>query len=66
MKKAITSVIIKIFKIALLNIFKSEISKLKLFLLQVEMNVHFNKSQFKSDTDKVLYTATYLRDYTVK
>ena len=59
-------VIIKTLKIAPSNIFKSKRGKLKLFLLQIKINVHFNKLQFKSNTDKILYTATYLRDYTIK
>ena len=64
--KAVTLVITKTLKIALSDLFKRERSKLKTFLLQVEMNICFNKSQFKLNADKVLYTATYLQDYTVK
>ena len=60
------SVIIKILKIALLNLFKSERSRLKPFLLQVEMNIQFNKLQFKLNINKVLYTVTYLRNYAAK
>ena len=60
------SVIIKTLKIALLNLFKRERSHLKSFLLQVEMNIHFNEFQFKMNADKVLYTAIYLKDYAVK
>ena len=66
MKEAASSVIIKTLKIVPLNLFKKERSKLKPFLLQIKMNVHFNKLQFKTDTDKVLYAATYLRDHAVK
>ena len=58
--------IMKTFKIAPLNLFKGERSKLKTFLLQVKMNIHFNEPQFKSEADKMLYTATYLQDHTVK
>ena len=61
-----SSVIIKILKIALPDLFKSERSRLKPFLLQIKMNIHFNKLQFKTDTDKMLYTATYLQNYAVK
>ena len=64
--ETIRSVIIKTLKIALINLFKSERSRLKSFLLQIKMNICFNKSQFKTDADKVLYTATYLRDYAAK
>ena len=60
------SVIIKILKIVLVNLFKSERSRLKPFLLQIEMNICFNKSQFKTDADKILYITTYLRDYAIK
>ena len=59
-------IIIKILKIASLDVFKSERDKLKPFLLQIEINVQFNKSQFKSDTNKMLYTVIYLRDNAVK
>ena len=64
--KTAGSVVIKTLKIALLNLFKREKSHLKPFLLQVEMNIYFNEPQFKIDTDKVLYTAIYLRDYAAK
>ena len=64
--KTVRSVIIKILKIALLNLLKGERSRLKSFLLQVKMKICFNKLQFKIDADKVLYTVTYLRDYTAK
>ena len=64
--KTVSSVIIKTLKIALSNLFKSERSRLKSFLLQVKMNICFNELQFKIDADKVLYTAIYLRDYTAK
>ena len=60
------SVVTKTLKIALLNLFKSERSRLKPFLLQVEMNIHFDESQFKTDADKMLYITTYLRNYTAK
>ncbi len=30
------------------------------------MNIYFNELQFKTETDKMLYTITYLRNYTVK
>ena len=60
------SVVTKTFKIALSNLFKRERSKLKPFLLQVEMNIQFNESQFKSKADKVLYITIYLQDHTVK
>ena len=59
-------VVIKILKIVLSDLFRGERSKVKTFLLQVEMNIHLNESQFKLDTDKVLYTVTYLRDYAAK
>ena len=64
--EVVSSVIIKILKIALLNLFKRERSKLKSFLLQVEMNICFNKLQFKTDANKVLYTVTYLQNYAAK
>ena len=64
--KAVSSVIIKTLKIALLNLFKSKRSRLKSFLLQVKMNIHFNKLQVKTDADKMLYIVTYLRNYAVK
>ena len=66
MKEVTASVITKTLKIASLNLFKGKRSKLKPFLLQVKMNICFNKLQFKIDTDKVLYAATYLQDYTAK
>ena len=66
MKEAASSVIIKTLKIALSDLFKKERSKLKTFLLQFKMNIHFNELQFKLDADKMLYTAMYLRNYTVK
>ena len=66
MKEILSSVIIKTLKIALLNVFKGERSKLKPFLLQIKINICFNKLQFKTDADKMLYTVTYLRNYTVK
>ena len=56
----INPVITKILKIALLNLFKSERNRLKPFLLQVKMNICFNKLQFKTDANKVLYTTIYL------
>ena len=65
-EKSSANVITKTLKIASSDLFKGERSKLKTFLLQIEMNICFNKSQFKSDTDKVLYTATYLRDHAAK
>ena len=64
--ETVDSVVIKTLKIALLNLFKRERSHLKPFLLQVEMNIHFNKPQFKMNINKVLYTATYLRNYAAK
>ena len=57
--EAVSSVVIKTLKIALLNLFKSERSRLKSFLLQIEMNICFNKLQFEMNADKVLYTAIY-------
>ena len=60
------SVITKTLKIVLSNLFKSERSRLKPFLLQVKINIYFNEFQFKINADKMLYTATYLRNYTVK
>ena len=65
-KKVAASGITKTLKIALSNVFKDEREKLKPFLLQIEINVHFNKLQFKTEADKVLYATTYLRDYTAK
>ena len=65
-KKAASSVVIKTLKIVLSDLFRGERSKLKTFLLQIKMNIHFNKLQFKLNTDKMLYTATYLRNHTVK
>ena len=59
-------VVIKTLKIVLLNLFRGERSKLKMFLLQIEMNICFNKLQFKLEADKVLYTATYLKNCTAK
>ena len=64
--RAVSSVVIKTLKIALSNLFKKERSCLKPFLLQVEMNNQFNKPQFKTEADKILYTAIYLKDYTAK
>ena len=64
--EVVSSVIIKIFKIALLNLFKSERSRLKSFLLQVKINICFNELQFKMNTDKILYAVTYLQNYTAK
>ena len=64
--KTAGSVITKILKITSLNLFKSKRSRLKSFLLQIKMNICFNKLQFKTDADKVFYTATYLRNYAVK
>ena len=58
--EAVSPVVIKTLKIALPNLFKSERSRLKSFLLQVEMNIYFNEPQFKTDADKMLYTTTYL------
>ena len=66
MKKTVDSVVTKIFKIALSDVFKEKRSKLKSFLLQIKMNIYFNELQFKINTDKVLYTVIYLRDYDVK
>ena len=60
MSEVETPVVTKILKIALSDLFKGERSRFKPFLLQVEMNICFNKLQFKTDTDKVLYTVTYL------
>ena len=42
--ETVKPVITKTLKIASLNLFKSERSRLKPFLLQVEMNIHFNKA----------------------
>ena len=41
--ETVDSVIIKTLKIALPDLFKGERSRLKPFLLQVEMNICFNK-----------------------
>ncbi len=65
-EKLSTSVVVKTLKIALSDLFRGERSKLKTFLLQIKMNICFNESQFKLNTDKVMYTAIYLKDYTVK
>ena len=65
-KRATVSVVMKTLKITSSDLFKRERSKLKTFLLQVEMNIYFNELQFKSKADKVLYTATYLQDHTAK
>ena len=65
--KRVTSLMItKTLKIVLSDLFKRERSKLKTFLLQIKMNIHFNELQFKSDINKVLYAVIYLRDYTAK
>ena len=64
--KVQSSVVTKTLKIALLNMFKDERSKLKSFLLQVKMNICFNKQQFKSNADKMLYIMTYLKNHTAK
>ena len=66
MKKAALSVITKTLKIVLPDLFREEKSKLKTFLLQIEMNIYFNELQFKLNINKILYTVTYLRDHTVK
>ena len=58
--------IIKTFKIAHFNVFKRKREKLKVFLLQININIRFNKAQFKLKVNKILYTVTYLRDNTVK
>ena len=58
--------IIKTLKIVFLDLFRDERSKLKPFLLQVEINIHFNKPQFKTNADKMLYITVYLSNYTVK
>ena len=64
--EVIDSVVTKILKIALFNLFKSERGRLKSFLLQIEMNIQFNEPQFKLNADKVLYTIIYLQDHTAK
>ena len=66
MKETVAPVITKTFKIALLNVFKEVKRKLEPFLFQIKMNVYFNKPQFKNNTNKVLYTAIYLKDNAVK
>ena len=59
-------IVIKTLKIVHLNVFKRERKRLKAFLLQININIRFNKTQFKLEINKILYTATYLRDNIIK
>ena len=59
-------IVIKILKIAHSNIFKKKRERLKVFLLQIKIKIRFNETQFKSKVDKILYTATYLKNNIIK
>jgi hypothetical protein len=56
-----TGAIHKELKIQLPDTFHRERSKLKHFLMQVDLYIGFNMARFASDTEKVLWIATLLR-----
>ena len=56
-----SSLVTKVLKVNAPEEYHGDRNKLDDFLLQVELYVRFNSDRINSDSDKVLYAATYLR-----